>query len=98
MFKKVFNLFNNQDDCEKMSNKVFEIDENCTDEQYASARAVYLALDDIAQQMNKFINGMENIWEYTSNKTDTIDENSTNKQYAGAKAVFEAIQNAINKD
>ena len=68
---------------EDKSNKVTEITPTSTDDTYASAKAVYNAIN------NNF-----NLAEKTANKVTTLDENSTDEKYPSAKAVVDYIANS----
>lgn len=80
----VWNILSNLSQYEQTVNKVTEIDENSTDEQYPTAKAVYDSALSVANQVAKES-------EKKSNKVTILSEDNTDEQYLSAKAVYKAV-------
>lgn len=79
---------------EQTANKVTAIDENNTDTQYPSAKAVYDGIDSVVQQLNNALP----LLELKANKVTSISAQSTDTEYPSAKCVYDAIAAALIVD
>lgn len=79
---------------EDKSNKVTIIDENASDTQYPSARAVLSAFQDFGQSLVPLYESFELI----ANRVTAVNYLSTDYKYPTAKAVYDAIQEALVVD